>query len=58
MAASTSSAALASRMARSLAMTSAALRRAASQLSWAWIAFSMRATSRSFAAGTWLKTLR
>lgn len=33
-------------------------KRAAARSSWAWMALSIRATSRNLAAGTWLKTLR
>src|SRR5207302_10327979 len=52
------SAALPSLMLRSRATTSAALRWAAGRSSWAWMALSISATSRSLPAGTWLKTLR
>ena len=38
-------------------MTSAAFALAAFRSSWAWIAFSMRATSATFVFGVWLNTV-
>ena len=52
------SAALASFSSRSLVTTKAAFARAASWSSWAWIALSIAATSRTFGVGTAVQTLR